>query len=199
MRHLISRASFIFITLLMFTGSAQALLIEQTETDFSSSFAFNSFNGALGTLTEVRILFDLSANFTGHDSVEECEFQLDCEGNIKLQVEGGPFGSIASASQFVSNLQVDEGFNIDFGFSGFSTYGPVSDFLSPIILPDFLVSSFGTGDLLNSWTNFAAGTPTGDVTLRYTYDAASSVPVSTTLALFGLGLASLGWSRRKKA
>lgn len=35
--------------------------------------------------------------------------------------------------------------------------------------------------------------------ISFMYEVRSSVPVSGTIALFGLGLAGLGWSRRKKA
>ena len=66
------------------------------------------------------------------------------------------------------------------------------------IVPDFVFSG-GTGFSFEgacidpSCSSFGAqrGISSGSVT--------TSVPVPATLALFGLGLASLGWSRRKRA
>ena len=54
-----------------------------------------------------------------------------------------------------------------------------------------------------SGAQFSSGTRTGTFTVNYgfriTTVSAQAVPSPATAVLFGLGLASLGWSRRKKA
>lgn len=61
----------------------------------------------------------------------------------------------------------------------------------------FTEASFSSAGLFTSGS-FTSTLASGDfITLRI--NESSSVPTPATLALFGLGLAGLGWSRRKKA
>jgi PEP-CTERM motif len=95
-------------------------------------------------------------------------------------------------------------------FSGFvwNTGGSALDLTQELVaqgLADFNVSPFccgGTPDLTApegvSPRLFSTNGGTGDL-LYLTSMAPKNVPLPATLTLFGLGLAGLGWTRRKKA
>jgi len=121
-----------------------------------------------------------------------------------LAVVGGALGPIVeNASQFISNPDVDAGFNETLNNNGsVSLATGLSAFVSPNPIGDITVSSFATGDLNHSWVNLASGAPSGIVTLTYTYGGTATVADEVsepgTLAAFGFGLAGLGLLRRRK-
>ncbi len=195
--------------LLLFGGAVQAAEITQTQNSFGSTFTFAGFDGGLGTLYDVELDWTLSANFSGNDPGNFCTVHKDCEGNIRLELDvvGGALGPIDSdVSQFISNPEVDAGFNETLNNNGSVHFVTgLSAFVSPNPIGDFTVSSFATGDLNNPWVHLFTGDPTGSVTLTYMYGETTSiaptqyVPEPGTLAILGVGIAGLGFARRRKA
>ncbi len=96
---------------LVFSNPVSALTLQQTRTNFSQALRFNGFDSSLGTLTDVRLDYNLSALGGAVDPAGLCSFFSDCEGFFVLDIDGsGVFSSLFDRDfEFVTNFEVDNG------------------------------------------------------------------------------------------
>ena len=109
-------------------------------------------------------------------------------------------------SNNIAHTEPDFNFNFDAVAGQFFLGGDTSSDTGQawnLFGPGFL--GFGAGDAGSELVSHIGGVSTGlglvtnPVPLTASPKAEAPAPAPATLALFGLGLASLGWSRRKKA
>ena len=138
---------------------------------------------------------------------------LDADGDLTTVADRGGLvferaynGGGVSTNTWVNDLVSATGVNIwnfglglDFAYGGFGQ--DLSDWKT--ILPDAAILGFSAG-VGSGWGPFKGAVDNvswtiGTTTTTSNFEVmAGTVPAPATLALFGLGLAGLGWSRRKK-
>ena len=204
MRKIIYGASFIVAAMFMVAGSAQAGMITTT---------FANDNGQAGNMFDVTV-FGNPLTVTGLDlNLDSGTYNVEVYSKIGTYV-----GSETNIGDWTlrstNNGVVSSG-------AGLPTFVDISDFLlSSASVNGFyitLVNSTGINytNGANIYSNadlqlnlgVGVSNPLGATfnprtwngTIYYTVGAPEQVPVPATLALFGLGLAGLGWSRRKNA
>jgi PEP-CTERM motif-containing protein len=166
------------------TASANVIvdLIDFTATggEFIQTFADGDLTG---TLTGVGVDVVLT-NASGFTWADDFTILFDSEGGLTaplLQVGGfSDAGALQRFSWSHGSSGVDGTTVIEI-VNSFSPIDPFSVYIG------------------NGYASGGPGTWNGNFTLFGVDAVDSAVPAPATLALFGLGLAGLGWSRRKKA
>jgi PEP-CTERM motif len=189
------------ITVLLFSGASQAILIDNgdftTDTSSGSDWLDLSFN--------TRITYDdmIATDLNGYGAQGYRYATLN--EVLALWVNAGipNVPSYGNAVRDVANSPALLALETLIGrTAGDYTAGFVSDIDpgSPSsefrYVPWFRVS---TGQLVAEWSQPTDRWNGYEIASWLVRDSAESVPVPATIALFGLGLVGLGWSRRKKA
>jgi hypothetical protein len=184
------------------------------------SFDSNDYLGVINNNINVDVLFDFTDNpaFGGGFNVlfdtSILEFvsytQATFSGAGAPQTPASPIGALASPGNYL-NAGVG---SFEF-FNGINTAGTVGSFIFKVIGNTPLVGNCGAALCLTSVGNnqmfnllgqnitnevFSNGITAANVSFANTPPPPNTpIPTPSTFALFGLGLAGLGWSRRKKA
>ncbi|MBN7798531.1 PEP-CTERM sorting domain-containing protein [Parahaliea mediterranea] len=203
--------------------SAQAMLM-QTQTwyitdEADDSIVFNSFDSSLGTLTGVDVLLTGSGNISGGSISGFADYAYNTDpGDFGFSglVDGRIFAGGPSAHLFillhgphVSCFTLSTPGVCSGDYSAAALSFSESRSISPSEFGNYInqnpefywLMETDVSELLGQLaggpsTNWSA---TGELSLIYTYDPAVAIPAPATLTLLGLGLAGLGWSRRKGA
>ncbi|MCZ6699365.1 MAG: PEP-CTERM sorting domain-containing protein [Planctomycetota bacterium] len=167
--------------------------------DISSFFGFRDINGSFGSgppraveiqaldismFTNVKLTIALSSRKDGSTNFEASDIL-----NIKASVDGGGFATLES---FFGTGAVDVGLKNTAGTELTTT---LTDFM-------FNISADSSLAIRIDAENFDGGNEAAAFdNIRITGDriATSQIPEPATLAIFGLGLAGLGYIRRKRA
>ncbi|MGK7939424.1 MAG: choice-of-anchor E domain-containing protein [Crocosphaera sp.] len=192
---------------LVLSNPVSALTLRQTRTNFSQPLRFNGFNSSLGTLTGVRLDYNLSAIGSAVDPSRVCWFYRDCEGFFVLDIDGsGVFSSLFNRDfDYVTNFEVDNGVIVNLFLIGSRSFNP-SSFVDVPTVGNIFVDFFATGDLAtNRFINRFLPNPFGTVRLSYQYtpipefiptvdvpETTSTVDVPETTSILGLVAMGVG-------
>jgi hypothetical protein len=155
------------------------LNLSNPPTTTNKNLSFDRFNGALGTLTDVKI--DLASSIFEDSSIT---FQASAGSSLSGLLNNGTFIHAGSASGVTYNSTTHPTLT---GYTG------AGSFLIGLVYSMFACGEGGTCGIGAGWT--------GTVTVTYTYDPVSSVPLPAALPMFATGVAGLGfmgWLRRLK-
>lgn len=197
--------------ILLSATSAGAVTMTQNRVvsgDGETTATINDFTKYSGTGTLNSVQLDWNVNVTGEigsmGPVYDCAFNGDCEpGTFTLTLEG--FGDLATAfdtatqaSGIDNSTDAGQTGSINMTITGLFSYGTLANFVGAGLVagsvditgfylgfPDFLDSSIRTGNVSLTYDITQAPTTT-------------PVPEPGTMAMFGLGLAGLGFIRRRK-
>jgi hypothetical protein len=200
-------------------GAANAAVVTQTLpfafplSPGNQVLAFNQFNGALGTLTKVEMLFDgtIDASATAeNDSVLAAPgFALNLSGNMSVTFATLSGVGIVNTNFFQALAPTDNGGTANGSGPDFHDFGNVGDVIGG---DDDTMSGLGVyvgGGTINANINGSAGFSfsgttdatlgiddlgtAGEVTINYYYDP---IPAPGAAAL--LGLAGVAGTRRRR-
>ncbi|MEQ8802284.1 MAG: PEP-CTERM sorting domain-containing protein [Haliea sp.] len=193
------RFLFLFVALTAFSGTTFAALIlditdagsSQTRWQFSGSDTILSGNSS----TRNGYWFDEN-NTTGFNTIV---------GASCISAVSGTFsGTTNGISRSLSDICVETGrigirvSPTPIGFATGSELSWIGDLVMNVSITNFAVGVF-TGTTIGTSSDFQTMTQGFEFRVGQSRPDPDPVPVPATLALFGLGLAGLGWSRRKKA
>ncbi|MCX2979459.1 PEP-CTERM sorting domain-containing protein [Halieaceae bacterium IMCC14734] len=191
-----------------FFSSAQATVLTY---DGTSAGARDNFTGVVGTKFTVGGS-DVLINYLGFEdaggdgltiahTVELWSSSTTLERSVT--VGSGTSAFLQDAWRFVSIDAFTLLANATYWLGGTTVSGSGDAFTDTGAALFGLGSGIVDADPTNAFCKFAGcGFPASDgglIDLRWGPANATYIPLPTTLALFGLGLAGLGWSKRKKA
>ena len=191
----------ILVALLVLVQPVHAALISNTDITASTSLTEALFLGNTFSVDEIAdgIFDDIASPFGGFVS-------RTTAGTIRLDLNNGPYdltkftlyndvnlgtqGINAFRLDFFNDLDVLIGDFFGNGVSGLSNIGAPQD---------YAISAFGVSrvDLVVLSTHDANGIEIREV--QFNGSSSSPVPEPSVIALLGLGLAGLGFTRRRKA
>jgi len=169
------------VLLTCLTSSAHATLFNWSYTWNSGGVLSGMLEGTIQADPNKIVVTSIMGSYTGPNAAD---FDLDPTTMVFGVQAPDPFVTFDGSEFFLitgSSLFADAEFLLNSGFNSAKLWNPPSSNLNV----DLAVEDEGIDPILNSWI------------ASEHWSITEKVPAPATLALFGLGLAGLVWSRRK--